>query len=114
MESSQLGAGEFFSRPRKNIGLAFNCNAMDIDWNEVPTNGLNWYMKIPNIFVEEVGIKERDVTLGSMLRAYQRLRISSEEDLEKSQAELKKSTAFNKELIVTKAKYRSAATEAEG
>ncbi len=61
---------------------------MDIYWNEVPINGVNWYMKIPNIFVEEVGIKERHVKRGSLLRAYQILRIFSEEDLEKSQAEL--------------------------
>ncbi len=93
--------------------LAFNCDAMDIDWNEVPINGRNWYMKIPNIFVEEVGIKERDVTLGSMLCAYQRLRISSEEDLEKSQAELEKATELSNELILMEAKYWSAAAEAE-
>ncbi len=57
--------------------LDFNCDAMDIDWNEVPVNGVKWHMKIPNIFVEEVGIKERHVKLGSFIRAYKRLRIAS-------------------------------------
>ncbi len=66
------------------------------------------------MFVEEVGIKERHVTLGSLLPVYQRLRISSEEDLRKSQVELEKAIEYNKELIMMEAKYWSAETEAEG
>ncbi len=75
--------------------IAFNYSAMDIHRNESPTNGVNWYMKIRHIFVEGVGIEKSHGTLGSLLRPYKRLRISSKKDFEKAQSELEKATNRN-------------------
>ncbi len=49
---------------------------MDIDWNEAPINGVKWYMKIPDIFLKEAGITDKDITLGNLVRMCQRLRIA--------------------------------------
>ncbi len=86
---------------------------MDIDWNESPINSVNWYMKIPDIFIKEAGITARYITLGNLLRMCQRLRIANEHGSAKLKSELDQSTRFKKELIMFEAKHRSAAKESE-
>ncbi len=86
---------------------------MNIDWGEALINGVNWYMKIPDIFLKEAGITDKDNTLGNLVRTCQRLRIANEEGSEKLKSELEQSTRLNKELIMLEAKNRSAAKESE-
>ncbi len=75
---------------------------MDIDWKDVSINGINWYMKIPNIFVEEVDIKDRRVTLGILRGVHLKLRVLSDE----AQAELDIAISFSKELVIWKRSTR--------
>ncbi len=70
-------------------------------------------MKIPDIFLKEAGITDKDITLGNLVRMCQRLRIANEEGSGKLKSELEQSTRFNKELIMLEAKHRSAAKESE-
>ncbi len=91
--------------------LPFNGDNMDIDRNEAPINGVKWYTKIPHIFLQEAGISDKDLTLGTLVRMCERLRTTNEEVSAKLKSELERSTNFNKELIMPEAKHRSVAKE---
>ncbi len=59
-------------------GCTSTANLMAVDWDEVPVNGVNCNLFIPREFLDEVGIRQADVTLGQLLKMFSALQKEGE------------------------------------
>ncbi len=53
---------------------------MNFDLEEVPVSGVNWNLFIPREFLNDVGIREENLTFGMLLKMFSALREKSKEE----------------------------------